>query len=57
VSGVNPVSYWLSSLVWDMFNALLPIILTVIVFRIFPVDSYHGDALWALLLVLVCLFV
>ena len=53
VSGVSATSYWLSALTLDLVNACLPIFLTVIVFRVFPVDAYHGSALISLLLILV----
>ena len=53
VSGVNASSYWLSAFMWDLINSCLPISLTIIIFRTFPVDAYHGTAISAILLVLI----
>ena len=53
VSGVTVTNYWFSALVYDLMSAFVPIILTVVVFRSFSVEAYHGSALTAVFLVLV----
>ena len=54
VSGVHATSYWFSALLWDLVNSCLPVGLTIVTFRVFPVEAYRGTAMVALLLVLVC---
>lgn len=53
VSGVSPTSYWLSSFVWDLINALLPVVITIIIFAAFQVEAFSGPALGAIFLVLI----
>lgn len=53
VSGVSVTSYWLSALAWDLINAFLPIFLTLVVFRGFPLDAFHGSSLTSIVLVLI----
>ena len=54
VSGVSPTSYWLSAFAWDMINAMVPVILTIILFACFQLEAYSGPALGAVFIVLVC---
>ncbi|KAL5250662.1 hypothetical protein ACHWQZ_G016406 [Mnemiopsis leidyi] len=51
LSGLNPVVYWLSSFVWDMFNFLLPSLLMLVLFRCFGVSAFCGSNLAIVLLV------
>ncbi|XP_046855024.1 phospholipid-transporting ATPase ABCA1-like [Xenia sp. Carnegie-2017] len=56
VSGVDPISYWTASWLWDMVNFTLPCIGVVILFACFNVPAYtegyrlgivfHFDVLW-----------
>ena len=43
VSGVHITSFWLSAYLWDMINAMVPIIIAVILFAAFPIDSYREN--------------
>ena len=54
VSGVSASSYWLSTFIFDLLNALIPIILTFVLFAVFQIEGYTGENLAALLLLLVC---
>jgi len=53
VNGVYVTSYWLATFAWDMLNAMVPVILTFILFAAFQVDGYKDEALGAILLILV----
>ncbi len=52
VSGVNVTSYWFSALVWDFTSACIPVGLSIIVFRVFPVDTYHERNIISVFLIL-----
>ncbi|XP_034781951.2 phospholipid-transporting ATPase ABCA3-like [Acipenser ruthenus] len=53
VSGVYVSNYWLSALLWDLINFLLPCVLMLVVFRAFNVRAFTQDYhLGALLLIL-----
>ena len=54
VSGVHSSSYWLATFAWDMLNALVPIVLSIIIFAAFRVDAFSSPvALGAIFLLLV----
>lgn len=53
VSGVHSTSYWMSTLAWDLINASVPVVLSVIMFAAFQVDGFTGDGLAAVALLLV----
>ena len=53
VSGVDVTSYWLATFAWDMLNAMVPVLLTFILFAAFQVDGYKDEGLGAILLILV----
>lgn len=57
LSGVKPTTYWFSALAWDLFSAVIPVVLTLVVVRISPIVAYHGTSLTALFLVLVSMWV
>ncbi|CAI8053623.1 ATP-binding cassette sub-family A member 3 [Geodia barretti] len=56
VSGVDVTSFWISTYAWDLLNALVPVVLSVILFAAFQVEGYTGDGLAGvfLLLLLTC---
>ena len=54
VSGVHISSFWISTFAWDLLNAAVPVILSVLLFAAFQVDGYTGDGLAAVFLLLVC---
>ncbi|GFS03123.1 ATP-binding cassette sub-family A member 3 [Elysia marginata] len=43
VSGVHPVNFWLSTLVWDLVNYMVPCLLVIAVFFIFSIDPFTKD--------------
>ena len=54
VSGVHSSSYWLATFTWDLLNALVPIIISIIIFAAFRVDAFSSpEALGAIFLLLV----
>jgi hypothetical protein len=53
VSGVHVTSYWLGTFAWDLLNAMVPALLSFVLFAAFQVDGYTGDALGGILLLLV----
>ncbi len=53
VSGVHSTSYWTATFAWDLINALLPVIISFILFAAFQLEAYEGDGLAAILLLLV----
>lgn len=53
VSGVHTTSYWLANFAWDLLNAAVPIIITLILFAAFQVDAYSGEGLGAVFLLFV----
>ncbi len=55
VSGVFPSSYWLATFAWDLLNALVPVIVSVILFAAFQVDAFTGEGLAAIFVLLVSL--
>lgn len=55
VSGVDVVSYWLSSYMWDMVNFMLPTIGCLILFLCFNVEEYSHERL-AYVLILFILY-
>ncbi len=54
VSGVHITSYWTSTFAWDLINASVPVILSIVMFAAFQVDAYSGDGLLAVAILLVC---
>lgn len=48
-----PSSYWLATFCWDLLNALVPVIVSVILFAAFQVDAFSGEGLAAIFLLLV----
>eukprot|EP00466_Bigelowiella_natans_P003580 jgi/Bigna1/73288/fgenesh1_pg.23_\ len=44
ISGVNIVAYWLSNFAWDFLNFLPSCIIALIVFAIYDLEAYTGDA-------------
>ena len=42
VSGVDPLSYWTASWMWDLINFTLPCICIIILFALFDVPAYTG---------------
>ncbi|XP_078609223.1 phospholipid-transporting ATPase ABCA3-like isoform X2 [Branchiostoma floridae x Branchiostoma japonicum] len=45
VSGLDPVTYWVATFVWDMINYLVPWLCLVIMFAAFNTDEYGGENL------------
>uniref|UniRef100_H2T045 ATP binding cassette subfamily A member 3 n=1 Tax=Takifugu rubripes TaxID=31033 RepID=H2T045_TAKRU len=43
VSGVYLSNFWLSALVWDLFNFLLPCLFMLVVFQAFAVEAFVND--------------
>jgi len=43
VSGVHVTSFWVSAFLWDLINSLVTVIFGVILFAIFPNDSYREN--------------
>ena len=43
VSGVDPISYWTSSYLWDMVNFMLPCIGILILFAVFDEAAFKGN--------------
>ena len=43
LSGIHSSSYWLASYAWDLLNTLIPIVLIVIIFAAFQVDTYRSS--------------
>ena len=53
VSGVFPSSYWLATFAWDLLNASVPVIVSIILFAAFQIESFSGEGLGAVFLLLV----
>ena len=53
VSGVHTTSYWLGNFAWDLLNAVVPILISLILFAAFQVDAYSGEGLGAVFLLFV----
>uniref|UniRef100_A0A6I8PBH8 ATP binding cassette subfamily A member 3 n=1 Tax=Ornithorhynchus anatinus TaxID=9258 RepID=A0A6I8PBH8_ORNAN len=43
VSGVYAVNFWLSALLWDLINFLVPCLLILVVFQAFDVEAFTHD--------------
>ena len=43
VSGVDPLSYWTASWMWDLINFTFPCVCIVILFALFDVPAYTGN--------------
>ena len=54
VSGVFPSSYWLATFAWDLLNALIPVLVSLIIFAAFQVEAFSGEGLAAIFILLVC---
>ena len=56
VSGVYVSSYWMATFLWDLICAVVPIVISVVIFAAFQSTGYTGEnlAAVALLLVSVC---
>ena len=50
ISGVSALAYWVSALIWDLVNFILPFALVIIVLLIFDVGPLLGDAIGATML-------
>ncbi|XP_038055942.1 retinal-specific phospholipid-transporting ATPase ABCA4-like [Patiria miniata] len=40
VSGISPTTYWVSTLIWDLANYLIPAVLTVVIFIAFQQQAF-----------------
>eukprot|EP00123_Amoebidium_parasiticum_P018720 comp24269_c0_seq1/m.45256 comp24269_c0_seq1/g.45256 ORF comp24269_c0_seq1/g.45256 comp24269_c0_seq1/m.45256 type:complete len:1770 (-) comp24269_c0_seq1:99-5408(-) len=56
VSGVSPVTYWLSNYFWDMVNSLVPIACIMIVLAAFSAEAYTNGGRMGLVFLLLLLF-
>lgn len=45
LTGAQPVLFWLSNLVWDLINYLIPAFICVILIVAFGIDNYTGNQL------------
>ena len=52
ISGVSPIAYWLSALLWDLVNFVLPFALVMLVLLVFDVTSLLGESVGVTVLVL-----
>ncbi|XP_038069738.1 phospholipid-transporting ATPase ABCA1-like isoform X2 [Patiria miniata] len=53
ISGISPTTYWVSTLLWDLINYLIPAILTMLVFKCFNQKAFVStEALPATVLLL-----
>lgn len=43
VSGVHPITFWLSTLCWDLINFILPCICLIVTFFIFSITNLTSD--------------
>ena len=57
VSGVYVSSYWMATFLWDLISAVVPIIITVVIFAAFQSTGYTGENLAAVAMLLVCVCV
>nr|QUF59428.1 ATP-binding cassette transporter Abca3-2 [Brachionus angularis] len=46
LSGCNSFVFWISSLIWDIFNYLLSIMFVPILLKIFGIDEFVGGVRW-----------
>jgi ATP-binding cassette subfamily A (ABC1) protein 3 len=44
ISGVSPLSYWAANFLWDFANYLPMLFMALLVFRIYSIDAWLGDA-------------
>ena len=56
VNGVHITSYWSATFAWDLLNASIPVIISLILFAAFQVDAYTNDGLAGAYLLLVSQF-
>jgi ATP-binding cassette subfamily A (ABC1) protein 3 len=49
---VDVTSYWLATFAWDLINALVPILISFLLFAAFQIDGFKDEALGAILLLL-----
>ncbi|XP_066289391.1 phospholipid-transporting ATPase ABCA3-like isoform X2 [Branchiostoma lanceolatum] len=52
VSGLDPVTYWVATFVWDMINFLVPWVCLVIMFAAFNTEEYGGENLGTVVTIL-----
>ena len=57
VSGVYVSSYWTATFLWDLISAVVPIVISVVIFAAFQSTGYTGENLAAVALLLVCVCV
>lgn len=50
VSGVDPLSYWTSSFLWDLITFLLPCLSIYVIFRVFDDECFSGERIGYLML-------
>ncbi|XP_066910613.1 phospholipid-transporting ATPase ABCA3-like [Clytia hemisphaerica] len=53
VSGVDPISYWTSSYLWDMINFLIPTAFVLILFAVFKQADFDDERLGYVALILI----
>lgn len=53
VSGVIPSSYWLATFAWDLLNASIPVIASIILFAAFQIEAFSSEGLGAVFILLV----
>nr|QUF59427.1 ATP-binding cassette transporter Abca3-1 [Brachionus angularis] len=56
LSGCNSFVFWISSLIWDIFNYLLSIMFVPILLKIFGIDEFVGGVRWIYVVVLLSMY-
>ena len=56
VSGVKPYIYWISNLIWDLINYFVPVLLCVLIFLAFNVQTYTSKENLPCLVLLMLLY-
>ncbi|GFO39489.1 ATP-binding cassette sub-family a member [Plakobranchus ocellatus] len=56
VSGVGPVTYWLSTFMWDFVNYTFPSMLLLVVFVAYSKSPYLDDGRYALVILVLALY-
>ncbi|XP_072454007.1 phospholipid-transporting ATPase ABCA3-like [Notamacropus eugenii] len=52
VAGVYVIIFWLSALIWDLFNFFIPCLLLLVVFIVYNIEAFYGHFMDILMIVM-----
>lgn len=56
ISGVSPLSYWVSTFLWDFITFMIPCLLLIGVFFVYSSDAFVADDRWLIVILVLAIY-